>query len=271
MITSITKSGSPNIHSRSKRRTLTVLLFLLLAGIALSGCRSNHSKELLVGAAASLQPSLEELKTIYAGEHPEVDLSFTFAASGDLEEQIRQGAPIDVFFSASQKQMNSLEEDGLIVTKSREDILTNEVVLIVPTNAGTDIKGFEDMTKADIVAIGDPETVPIGQYSQEILEGLGIWDEVFAKATLGKSVTEVLSWVSAGNANAGIVYRTDASGNDTVEVAAIAPEGSYTLPVYPAAVTSDSKATVLAEEFLKFLKSDEAAGVFEAYGFGFID
>lgn len=255
----------------SKGRMITILLFLLLSGAILIGCRQKEPKELLIGAAASLEPAMEEIKGLYVEENPEVTLSFTYASSGDLEKQIRQGAPINVFISAAQKQMDSLEEDGLIVSESREDLLTNEIVLVVPGDSTLGISGFEDITKAGIIAIGDPESVPAGQYAKEILDGLGIWDEVLVKSTLGKSVTEVLSWVSSGNADAGIVYRTDAASNDGVSIIETAPEGSYTKPVYPVSITSSTEEKAAAEDLINFLNGSAAEKVFVDYGFGITD
>lgn len=255
----------------SKGRMIAFLPFLLLSGAILIGCGQKESKELLIGAAASLEPALEEIKGLYVQENPEAMLSFTYASSGDLEEQIRQGAPINIFISAAQKQMDALEEDGLIDPESREDLLTNEIVLVVPKDSTLGITDFDDITKAGTIAIGDPESVPAGQYSKEIFDGLGIWDEVLSKATLGKSVTEVLSWVSSGNAEAGIVYQTDAALSDEVTVATTAPDDSYTQPIYPAAITSSTENNDSAEDFLVFLDSEDAERVFIDYGFGIID
>ncbi len=223
--------------------------------------------ELLIGAAASLQASLEELQGSFETQYPNVKLTFTFAGSGTLEQQIREGAPMDIFISAAEKQMDALETDSFLLDGTRVNLLENQVALIVPRDSTLSIAAFEDITKANVIAIGDPASVPAGQYAQEIYTNLGSWEDVLAKATLGKDVTEVLTWVSSGNADAGVVYTTDAALSDDVIVAAIAPEGSHKKVIYPAAVIKESKQTEAAGEFISFLQSQEAKDVFVSYGF----
>lgn len=261
-----------NIGQRaSKGRMMVILLFLFLLGINLMSCNKNDKYQLLIGAASSLEKAMVEIEELYSDQNPEVKINFTFAGSGTLEEQIREGAPIDVFIPAAQKQMDALEEDGFIMEDSREDLLTNDVVLIVPKNSELGISGFDTITKAKVIAIGDPESVPAGQYAKEIFEGLGIWDQVYSKASLGKNVTEVLSWVSTENADAGIVYRTDAALRDDVTIISQAPEESQIKAVYPAAVLNTSKNKKTAKSFIEFLNSEEAKQVFIKYGFGIVD
>lgn len=252
----------------SWRKNWIKTVLLLLISILLSGCANQKNQtELLVGAAASLEPAMNELQEIYVEQNPSITLSFTFAGSGAIEQQIREGAPIDVFISAAEKQMNSLEEDELIEKDTRVNLLTNELVLVVPKVNTLDITGFEDITKASVIAIGDPSSVPAGQYVMEVFETLSIWEEVNRKVSLGKDVTEVLTWVSSGNAEAGVVYITDAMLNDKVKVIATAPEGSHKRIIYPAAVLKDSKTKKQAKDFVTFLNNEAAGKIFEKYGF----
>ncbi len=223
--------------------------------------------ELLIGAAASLQASLEQLQENYEKQYPNTKLIFTFAGSGTLEQQIRAGALMDIFISAAEKQMNALEADSFLLEGSRVKLLENQIALIVPKDNPLRITGFEDVVKAKVIAVGDPASVPAGQYAQEIYTGIGIWEEVLKKATLAKDVTEVLTWVSSGNADVGVVYTTDAALSDDVIVAALAPDGSHKQVIYPAAVLKESIQQEAAGEFIRFLQSQEARDIFESYGF----
>jgi molybdate transport system substrate-binding protein len=161
-------------------------------------------------------------------------------------------------------------EKGLIDPATVVDLLENEVVLITGKDTATKVSGFENITEASIIAIGDPGSVPVGQYAEEILAGLGSWEEVQDRASYGTNATEVLKWVAEGSAEVGVVYRTDAAGMpDKVRVIATAPEGALKSPVvYPVGLRSElGEKAEAATAFLDFLKSSEAARVFANYGF----
>lgn len=254
--------------------SVIVLLFFAGCGAKDKGKEASGSQEgteLLVGAAASLQNSLEELQAVYNEKYPDVKLTFTFAGSGSIQQQIEQGAPVDVFISAAEKQMDALSEQDLILEDTRSDILQNKVVLIVPKDSKAGITGFEDIAKADSIALGDPESVPAGTYAEEIFTNLNLLETVQDKANYAKDVTEVLTWVSTSNADAGVVYATDAKSSGDVTVVAEAPEGSCSKVIYPAAVVKDTKAEATAREFVEFLSSEEAQEVFKEYGFSSVD
>lgn len=228
--------------------------------------KQAESSELLIAAAASLQNAMEEIKPLYEAAEG-VTLTFTYGSSGALQEQIEQGAPVDIFMSAALKQMKALEDSGLILEGSKKELLENKVVLIVPKDSTLDIASFDDIIKAETIALGDPASVPVGQYSEEIFTSLGILDQVKKKVTYGKDVTEVLTWIATGNADAGVVYATDAKSSADVKVIAEAPEGSVSKAIYPVAVIKDSKLPDAARAFVEYLSSEEAIGVFEKYGF----
>ena len=174
-----------------------------------------------MAAAASLEYSYEEeLLPMFEKENPNITVKGTYDSSGKLQTQIEEGIEADVFMSAATKQMNALTEQGLVEKDSVVDLLQNQIVLITAADSTLDLQNFEDITKANVIAIGDPESVPVGQYSKEVLTNLGIWDAVSAKASLGTNVTEVLKWVEEGSADAGIVYATDAATTDKVKVVA---------------------------------------------------
>ncbi len=251
-----------------KRLTALCLVLCMLAFPALSLAQAPEAG-LTVLAAASLTDALTEIGAKYQQAHPGVKLTFSFAGSGTLQTQIEQGAPGDIFVSAAQKQMDTLAGQNLILNDTRVDLLENKVVLIVPKGKDAPAS-FETIGDAAVIAVGEPGSVPVGQYSMEIFETLGIKDALTkesGKLVYAKDVREVLTYVSTGNVDAGIVYATDALTDENVVVTAEAPEGSHAPVIYPAAVISSTKQEQAAREFLDYLAGEEAKGVFEAYGF----
>jgi len=224
--------------------------------------------EVTVSAAISLKDALDEISHLYSTERPSADVHFNLGGSGTLQRQIEQGAPVDIFISASPKEMDSLQSQGLLLPDTRKNLARNSVVLIVPAGS-TSIPGFQDLTKAAVktVAVGEPQTVPAGKYAQEVLTHFGIYDQLKPKLVLAKDVRQVLTYVETGNADAGIVYATDAKISKKVTVVATAPEDSHAPVVYPAAVIKNSKNAAAAKAFLDFLASEKARTVFQKYGF----
>lgn len=230
----------------------------------------GEETEILVAAAASLKNAYEEeLIPMFEEQNPGVTVVGTYDSSGKLQTQIEGGLEADVFMSAAIKQMNSLNEEGLIDSQTIVNLLENKIVLIVPQSGGEGMESFADIEKAESIALGDPASVPAGQYAQEALTSLGIWDKIQDKISFGSNVTEVLNQVAAASADAGIVYATDAASmSDQVKVIAEAPEGSLKEAViYPVAVVKNTAHKEEAEAFVDFLKTDEAMAVFEFYGF----
>ena len=233
----------------------------------------NHTnlegQQVHIAAAASLKNVLEdELIPMFNEQHPGVEIVPTYASSGDLQSQIENGLETDIFISASNRQMNALINESLIDNKTDVQFLENTVVLIVPNNTNTNISSFEDLANFNgTIAIGDPESVPAGQYAKEVLTNLGIWDDVEPRLSLGTDVTAVLNQVAQGSADCGIVYATDARSNPDVRVVCQAPEGSLnTSVVYPIAMTTGNHSDA-AQAFYDFLQSQEAKQIFEKYGF----
>ena len=227
-------------------------------------------QSILVAAAASLKNAYEdELIPMFEEQYPGVTVEGTYDSSGKLQTQIEEGLEADVFMSAATKQMKALDEEGMIASDTITDLLENKIVLIVPTGNEKKLEKFEDIENADSIALGDPASVPAGQYAQEALTNLGIWDKIQDKVSFGTNVTEVLNQVAAASADAGIVYATDAASMaDQVEVVAEAPEGSLAKKViYPVAVVKGTAHEEVAKEFVTFLQTDKAITVFEDYGF----
>lgn len=235
------------------------------------GCKNqtkSQSVSLNISAAASLKDSLEEVKKIYETEYSNISLTINYGSSGALQQQIEQGADVDMFLSAAPKQMNALENKNLILKDSRKDLLLNEIVLVVHKD-NSSISSFNDLTldKASHIALGEPKSVPAGEYAEEVLKSLGILDAIKSKAVYGKDVKEVLTWVETENADAGIVYATDAKVSTKVKVIATASSDSHKPVTYPIAILKASKKTDTAKEFMYFLTSEKAKNIFDKYGF----
>lgn len=245
-------------------------VFLAIFFIGFTGCQAplaNGQTELMVMAAASMTDALGEIAEIYKEESPNVKLNFTFGSSGALQAQIEEGAYGDVFLSAAQKQMNALEEEDLIETSTRKTLLENKIVLIAPKGNPKGIEAFEDAARADKIALGEPESVPVGQYSEEIFGNLNMLEQVKEKAVYGSDVRAVLAWVETGEVDCGVVYATDAAIGENIEVVCTAPEGSCAPVAYPVATLKASQHQEAAKDFVDFFFSKKAASIFEKYGF----
>ena len=223
--------------------------------------------------AASLSNAMEEIQKDFNETYPDVEILYNADSSGTLQTQIEEGARCDIFFSAADKQMDALVDEDLAKKDTVEDILENKVVLIKPKDGETKVTGFENITDAANIALAG-DSVPVGQYSREIFDNLGITDEVNKmEINEGKNVSEVLAAVSEGSNEIGIVYATDAASvADKVDVIAEAPADALKTPVlYPVGLIEDKEAseddTAAAEAFLEYIKSDDAMKVFEKYGF----
>lgn len=255
------------------KRKFNLILILAILVCILSGCTNNNSNNgektnITIAAAASLKNCMDDkIIPMFEEKYPNVKVEATYDSSGKLQTQIEQGADIDIFMSAAMKQMNSLNEKGLIESNSIVELLENKLVLIIPEGSKKEIKTFEDVLKADKIAIGDPESVPAGQYAKELFENLNIWNEVLEKSSLGTNVTEVLNWVSEGSADAGIVYSTDATSKDNVKIVLEAKEGTVSKVIYPVGITNNSENKEVSKNFVDFLQSDEIINIFKSYGF----
>jgi molybdate transport system substrate-binding protein len=225
-----------------------------------TGCARPAPTTLTVSVAASLQDAIAEAARAYPAAH----IDFNYGASGALARQIVNGAPVDVFLSAAPKPMDDLAAQGLILPGTRRDLLRNDIVLIGPA-----LRSFTDLATpaVKIIALGDPASVPAGDYGRQVLTALHLWDAVQPKLVLAKDVRQVLSYVGTGNADAGIVYATDAKSAPNVRVAATAPPGTHTPVVYPVAVIKSTHAPVAARAFAAYLAGPHARSIFEAHGF----
>lgn len=260
------------LHKESQRwiRVWSIVAVLLLIFILIGTVwhkSGDNQEKLMIGVAASMKSAMDEILEQYQNQNPNIDIQITYGSSGTLEQQIRQGAPIDVFLSASLENMDSLSKDQLIIDNTRVELLRNQLVLVESSMIKLKLRGFEDLPKASQIALGDPKSVPAGKYAREVLEYLELWEEVEDLAVYGKDVTEVLTWVASGNVDAGMVYSTEASLSDQIRVVAMAPEGSHSKIIYPVAIVKGTKSEKPGQEFIKYLTSEEAQQIFLKYGF----
>lgn len=257
-----------------KRRNLLFWIACAFASLTLTvSCATSPSPsdvptELTVSSAIALTEPLEALKPIYQEKHPNVTVTYNFGASGELRQQIASGAPVDLFISAAQKDMDELEKANLLAANTRNNLVKNQVVLVVPSDSSK-INSLQDLTQSDVtrIAIGNPDTVPIGRYSEEIFKNLGLLEQVQSKFVLGKNVRQVLGYVEAGNVDAALVWVTDAKTTDKVKIIETIPENLHSPAIYPIATIAASKHPEQAEDYIQFLLSDPSKSIFEQYGF----
>ncbi|MEH7073768.1 molybdate ABC transporter substrate-binding protein [Neobacillus drentensis] len=262
-----------------KKQYLLFLMMIFLLVVA--GCSSNEQTkkpegqkevsekkvELTISAAASLQDALNEIKANFEMKHSNIKVNYNFGASGALAQQITQGAPVDLFFSAAEDKFEKLVQDGLI-DKSREtNLVGNELVLVVPKDTKKQISRFEDLTKTDKISIGTPETVPAGQYAKETLKRLNVWGDIERNVVYAKDVRQVLTYVETNNVNAGIVYKTDALISQKVNIAATAMENFHAPIIYPLGVIKNSPHPKEAQLLYEYLQNDISMKTYKKYGF----
>ncbi len=247
---------------------------LLLASIACRNGTSDstqdaggNSGEITVSAAVSLKDAFQEIGRLYeAGTKRKI--AFNFGASGALQKQIEAGAPADVFASAGARQMDELAARNLIEIASRRDFARNMLVLIVPQDSQRSITAFANLPEAERIAIGNPRTVPAGQYTEQLLKNTNLWSQLERKFVFAEDVRQVLDYVARGEADAGIVYQTDARfAEDRVHVVAAAGEGSHDPILYPIAVIKENSQKNAAQEFVNVVMSAEGQSILARHGF----
>jgi len=244
-------------------------LVLALVGAGASGATAS-AQELTFSVAISMKDAVEELGRRFTQSHPGVVLRYNFGASGELQKQIEAGAPVDLFISAAQRQMDELEKKGLIVAASRRVFARNVLIVIKPVDSRIDIAKPADLADARVsrLVIGNPKTVPVGQYAEESLRALGLWDKVQPKLVLAENVRQALDYVARGEVEAGVVYTTDAAVRARDVKEAFRPaEDTYRPVTYPVAVVKDARQPALAAAFIDVLVSAEGQRVFARLGF----
>ena len=245
------------------------LLILLSFACLFIGC---SGEELVIFGAMSLTDALTEVSQRF-GAARNVKVYCNFAGSSTLQRQIEKGAPADVFISASSKQIDALEDDRLLYEDSRQDILSNRLVLVAPINSSLSMVDAGILAQNSIrrIAIGEPNSVPAGIYGKEALTHLGVWAAVQPKLIPSADVRSTLAYVGFGEVDLGIVYQTDAAISGKVRIVYQFPDSSHSPIVYPAAVLRNTGHKDLAQAFLDYLQSAEVAAIFEKYGFSVVN
>ena len=253
-----------------KKLYLLILTSVILSMSATSLVSAETKQEITVSAAISLKNVFEEAGKLYEARNKGIKVVFNFGASGDLIRQIEVGAPVDVFASAAQKDMDEISGKGLIVPGSRADFAANTAVLVIPANSGTRIKSFEDLAAGTIqkIAVGNFKSSPAGRYTEEVFRYYRLLPAITGKLVFAANVRQVLDYVARGEVDAGVVYSTDAKMRSTeVWVAATAPPASHQPITYPVAVVRGTKNETAARSFISFILSGEGQAVLTKYGF----
>jgi molybdate transport system substrate-binding protein len=255
--------GSCSLSAGRPHRFFQIVFGLVI----LFGPLTCRAADVTVFAAASLVESLKEIATNYEQQTTKT-VVFNFAGSSTLARQIEEGAPADVFFSADEAQMNRLEQKDLLMPGTRRDLLSNTLVVVVAAEHGLKVRSPRDLIRPDIhrLALGDPLSVPIGVYAREYLQKAGLWDRVAPKVVPTENVRGALAAVESGNADASIVYLTDALTSTKVSIAYRLPAEDTPKIRYPAALVRTARQPA-SQEFLEFLAGNAAAKVFEHRGF----
>ncbi|MFC5528267.1 molybdate ABC transporter substrate-binding protein [Cohnella yongneupensis] len=257
------------MNSRMKNRFWITLLVVALT-FALTGCgKDNETVKLTVSAAASLTDALTEIQKQYEASHDRVKIKFNFAASGTLQQQIEQGAPVDLFISAAAKNMNALVDKQLIAEDEHTNLLSNSLVVVTPVDSKITIANMADLSQDGVkqIAIGIPSSVPAGNYAQQALTKAGLWEAMQSKTVQAKDVRQVLQDVETGNVDAGFVYKTDALTSKKSNIAFSVDPASYDSIVYPIGIVKATKYSDEAKDLYAYLQSKEAMDIFLKYGF----
>lgn len=245
---------------RAVWRTL-LFLFLLIPA-------RGQAAELHVFAAASLTEALQEISAAYEKEGGD-RIVLNLGASSMLARQIQEGAPADLFLSADEEKMDGLEQRKLLLPGTRKSVLSNTLVIVVPDDSRLRITGAQDLAASGVraLALAEPQSVPAGIYAKEYLRKKGMWSQVIDRVIPTENVRAALAAVASGNADAGIVYKTDAQTAKRVRVAYEVPRGEGPAISYPFAILAGSKRPKAARKLLAYFASPRATAIFRRHGF----
>jgi len=247
-----------------------VMRVALVALLLMAAVSPARAQDVTLSVAISMKDAVEELGRGFMASRPGVTLRYNFGSSGELQKQIEGGAPIDLFVSAAERQMDELVKKGLVVSPSRRIFARNVLTVVKPADSKIDISKPADLLDARItkIVIGNPKTVPAGQYAEESLKALGIWERLQSKLVFSENVRQALDYVARGEVDAGFVYTTDAATRGQQVKEAFRPaEDSYRPVVYPVAVVAGAKQAALAQAFLDLLVSRDGQATLARLGF----
>lgn len=246
------------------------ILGVAVLGIGLVAASTVAAQSITVSAAISTKDAVSELGRGFVASHPGVTLFYNWGSSGDLQKQIEAGAPVDLFIAAAALQMDELEKRKLVVPGTRRLFARNLLTVIKPADSRVDIVKPGDLVEARVgrIVVGNPRTVPAGQYAEESLRALGLWDRLQPKLVFAENVRQALEYVARGEVDAGFVYTTDAAARGRAVKEAFRPaEDTYRPVVYPVAVVVGTRQPALAAAFIELLLSREGQAVLSRHGF----
>ena len=232
--------------------------------------QSTLPHEITISAAISLKNAFEEIGKTFMEKHPGTKVVFNFGASGDLARQIEAGAPVDIFASAAQEDMDDIGRKGLVAANSRKNFARNVLVLIKPANSTIPLWALPDLKKKEVkkVAIGNPKTVPAGMYAEEALRHFNLWDVIKDKLVFAENVRQALDYVARDEVDAGLVYSTDAMARPKEVKIVVKLAGTSHQPiVYPIGVIKGTKVEALSRAFVDFVISTKGQRILSRYGF----
>ena len=249
---------------------IRTLLALTVAALTAVGVAEPATRELTFSVAVSLKEAVEELGRRFVQTHAGVTLRYNFGASGELAKQIEAGAPIDLFLSAGERQMDDLERRGFVVRATRRVFARNVLVAVKPLDSRLDLAKPADLLDGRVrrVVVGNPKTVPAGQYAEQSLRALGLWERLGPRLIFAENVRQALDYVARGEVDVGFVYASDLASRPGRVVEAFRPgEDTYSPIVYPVAVVAGAREPALAEAFISLLRSAEGQAVLSRFGF----
>ena len=263
--------GTPQMTKTITKTALALLAAALAVGFISCGPRNSggQNKTIVVSAAVSVENAFVKIAKLYK-DRTGAKVDFSFGASGNLEKQIEAGAPVDVFASAGEKEMDQLAARSLIDPGTRADFAGNALVLVVPAASKLKLDSFAQLAWPQVkrIAMGNPKTVPAGFYAQQALQNLHLWPQLESRLIFAEDVRQALDYVMRGEVDAGIVYATDvAIAGGKVRQVAEAPGGTYGPIRYPIAAIKGCAHPEAAEQFIKLVLSSEGEKILASYGF----
>lgn len=256
-----------------KTPILTLISWIAILCLWLAGCTEQAKPvALTISANPSLKETILEVSELYTQKKPNVTITYNTGGATFLQEQIQQGAPVDIFVTNNAKVIKTLKSQGLVLDNYPQPFIKNQVVLITPKDS-TGISKFQDLVSNRVkkVAMGEPENTQTGIYGKEVLTFFKIFDQVKKKAVFGEYSLQLVKDVAAGNADAGIVYRSDTRTSDKIKIVAVAPEDSHSSFVYQIMVIKSSKNIPYAQDFIQFLSGKKAFNKLQEAGYLRVD
>lgn len=243
-----------------------ILLFLILI-LLLTGCSKNETEnELIIFAASSLIDPLNEIVESFNNKYDDIDVKVNYSSSGTLQKQIQKGAPADIFFSASVKNIEELVDSNFIINKNVFRIIKNELVLVCNDSLKEKVNSIYDLENDYIknISITIPETSPLGFYSKESLINLKLWDKLKNKIVYAKNARTILNYLQSKNVDVAIIYKSDINKVKNIRIIKEIENNIHSEIIYPVAIVND---TLESKLFIDYLKSEKAKEIFAENGF----